>query len=174
MKSQELPGRDTLWFAALLSGAYGSAAIALWFLAIDTMRGDPFFTPSLVGSVLLFGAQPSVDVPIRLDAVALYSMTHLALFVGLGTVATLAAIRWTTLVRRPELLTGGIVLALTVGVLLVGSVILPGLTTAVGIAPMLVGNVGAAIVIAGLIQSTLHPKAERTSIFPRLLDDPAR
>jgi len=174
MKSQESPGRDTLSFAALLSGAYGSATIALWFLVIDTLRGDPFFTPSVVGSALLFGAQPSVELPIRLDAVALYSIAHLALFVGLGTAATLAAARWRALVHRPELLTGTIALALTAGVLVAGSVIVPGLTTAIGIVPMLVGNVGAAIVMAGMIRSALHPKAERMSIFPRLLDAPSR
>ena len=42
----------------------------------------------VVGSALLFGAQPSVELPIRLDAVALYSIAHLALFVGLGTAVT--------------------------------------------------------------------------------------
>lgn len=37
--------RTDVVFASLVSGAWGAAAVALVFLAIDAVRGDPFFTP---------------------------------------------------------------------------------------------------------------------------------
>lgn len=155
MASASPPSRDTLWFSSLLSGAYGSAAIALLFLAVDTVRGDPFATPSLMGSVLLFGASPSGQLPVRLDAVAYFSVVHLALFVALGSAATLLATREATLLQRPFLLVGAIATALTVGVTGLGTVLAPGLLGLIGVAPLLLGNAAAATVMAGMIRSTL-------------------
>jgi hypothetical protein len=67
------------------AGAIGGAMVALFFLAVDALRGVPLFTPSLVGSVLLGGAQPRPDLPVDLVMVALYSLVHGAAFVAFGT-----------------------------------------------------------------------------------------
>jgi hypothetical protein len=158
MKSSARPSRDTLWFASLLSGAYGSAAIALLFLTIDAVRGDPFFTPSLMGSVILMGATPAADLPIRLDAVAYFSIIHLVLFVALGAAATRVAAHPTMLLRPPVFLAVGIAAVLTLGLVLAGTVVFPGLLATMGFGPMLLANVGAAAVMAGFIRSVLAPR----------------
>ena len=43
----------------ILTGIVGAVVVAVWFLVLDFSRGQPFYTPSLLGSALLLGK--SVD-----------------------------------------------------------------------------------------------------------------
>jgi hypothetical protein len=38
-----------------IAGLVGAATIALWFLLVDTLRGHPLYTPSLLGTALFRG-----------------------------------------------------------------------------------------------------------------------
>jgi hypothetical protein len=151
------PSRDRAVFAALLSGAYASAGVALLFLALDAFRGDPFLTPSLLGSTILLGMQPAADLPVRLDMVALYSLVHLAAFVALGAAATVATIRFAALRRSaiglPLLLFG----VLAVGELLV-SAALPGLVDAIGLGRVTLANAAAAWIMGRIVREALEGK----------------
>ena len=40
---------------SLYAGVLGGSAVALFFLVGDLLEGRPFFTPSLIGSVLFHG-----------------------------------------------------------------------------------------------------------------------
>jgi hypothetical protein len=149
------PSRDRTAFAALVSAAYGSAAVALMFLVIDALRGDPFLTPSLMGSTVLLGLEPSRDLPVRLDMVALYSVVHYLAFAALGTAATLLANRLEGLRRSAFALP-----ALLLGVLMAGELIadwalFPGLSRAVGLGWVTAANVVAAGVMGRFIRITL-------------------
>ena len=62
-------------FASILSGAYASAAIALFFLVADALGGRILYTPSLMGQVVLFDTGPADVTAVRLDAFALFSLT---------------------------------------------------------------------------------------------------
>ncbi|MEX2467295.1 MAG: hypothetical protein WD995_10315 [Gemmatimonadota bacterium] len=148
-------GKDTIAFASLLSGAYASAAVALLFLGIDAMRGDPFFTPSLMGSVLLLGSEPSAALPVRLDMVAYYSLMHVVLFSLLGTVFTLACLRVTTLTKRPVIFAGVILGTLTLGMVGLDVAWFPGLVQAIGPVPLVAANLGAAVVMSVFIARAL-------------------
>lgn len=69
----------------LAAGVIGAAIVALWFLAIDAIRGEPFRTPALLGTAFLG----------RTDAVAAvlsYTLVHgLAFLVfGVGIAALVA------------------------------------------------------------------------------------
>ncbi|MCA1791691.1 MAG: hypothetical protein LC667_18120 [Thioalkalivibrio sp.] len=154
-------GKDTIAFASILSGAYASAAVALLFLGIDAMRGDPFFTPSLMGSVALLGSEPSAALPVRIDMVAYYSLMHVVLFSLLGTVFTLACIRYATLAKRPVIFAGVILGALTLGMIGLDLAWFPGLVQAIGPVPLVAANLGAAVVMSVFIARTLAQDANR-------------
>lgn len=157
--------RDRATFAALLSAAYASAAVALLFLVIDAVRGDPFLTPSLMGSVVFLGADPSPDVAVRLDMVALYSLAHLAAFAVLGAAATAMALRNERLRRHGFLLPALIFAALVVGELIVEVVLFPGLVGAVGMGWVTLANAAAALVMGRFIRDALGDED-----LPSLLD----
>ena len=77
-------------FASILSGAYASAAIALFFLVADALGGQILHTPSLMGQVVLFDTAPADVTTVRLDALAIYSVVHLVAFIGIGSLVTRA------------------------------------------------------------------------------------
>lgn len=69
----------------LVAGAIGATGVAAWFLIIDTVAGQPLFTPSALGAVLTgdFSAGSS-DVHLRW--VIGYTMFHFAAFLAVGLI----------------------------------------------------------------------------------------
>lgn len=144
---------NSLLWGSLVSGAYGSAATALMFLLLDGIQGQPLATASMLGGVVLLGADPSAAA-FRLDMVALYSLVHLLAFVGIGAAATTAYQAWPWARSTPVLLSG-LTAALTAGFLLVNSLLYPGLLEVVGMPGLLAGNVAAATAMTWVLRSGL-------------------
>ena len=42
----------------LIAGILGAATIAVWFLIVDSVRGQPFYTPSILGTALFKDGSP--------------------------------------------------------------------------------------------------------------------
>jgi hypothetical protein len=68
----------------IVAGSLGAVAVALWFLAVDLTQGRPLFTPSVLGQIVLLGQRQPVADRILPDAVALYSVFHVAAFILFG------------------------------------------------------------------------------------------
>lgn len=66
----------------VIAGLVGAAVVALWFLALDWIRGDPLRTPELLGSALL---RQAPGIP----AVLHYSVVHGLAFILFGVVGAL-------------------------------------------------------------------------------------
>ncbi len=64
------------------AGLVGAAIVALWFLAIDTIRGEPLRTPKLLAAAFLGQASPGA-------AVFAYTLVHGFAFLAFGIVASL-------------------------------------------------------------------------------------
>lgn len=69
-------------------GILGGLAVALWFLVLDTLAGQPLLTPSLLGQVVLFG-DPTPQAELVFGGIVLYTAFHFLVFVliGMGLVA---------------------------------------------------------------------------------------
>jgi len=74
----------------LVAGLLGAAAVAGWFLVVDTVSGQPFFTPALLGQALLGLGDPST-VDVSFPTVVSYTMVHVLAFVVVGIVSALLA-----------------------------------------------------------------------------------
>jgi hypothetical protein len=140
------PSKADLAYETFYSAALGGLAVALLFLVVDLVAGHPLFTPSLIGSVLFFGADAAAVEGVNFTAMALFTVVHLVGFGILGFVSTL-------LVRTVEEKTGGgfVAPALVLFALLEGGflafadVLLPGVAAVVGHELILLGNALAAI-----------------------------
>jgi len=64
----------------VVAGLIGATAVALWFLIIDTIQGEPLRTPQVL-AVAFLGAEPGAS------AVLLYTLVHGLAFVVFGLVA---------------------------------------------------------------------------------------
>jgi hypothetical protein len=73
-----------------VAGLIGAATIALWFLVVDTLRGHPLHTPSLLGTALFRGrdalASPET-LAISPLMVVLFTLVHGLIFVVIGRIA---------------------------------------------------------------------------------------
>lgn len=76
----------------LVAGAIGATGVAIWFLIIDTVAGEPLLTPSALGAVLA-GDFSSASSEARLPWVIGYTIFHLAAFLVVGLVLSFVAHR---------------------------------------------------------------------------------
>jgi len=75
----------------LIAGLVGAGAVAVWFLVVDIVAGQPFFTPAMLGSAVFWGLRDPALVEISFPAVIGYTLLHVVLFVLAGTVAAALA-----------------------------------------------------------------------------------
>lgn len=78
----------------LFTGMIGAIIVALWFLVLDVSSGRAFYTPALLGTVLLHGAgaaaQGVIAAPLEVAAyTAFHFMAFLAVGLGLSYLMTL-------------------------------------------------------------------------------------
>ncbi|MBI4421071.1 MAG: hypothetical protein HY560_09620, partial [Gemmatimonadetes bacterium] len=63
-----------------IGGLLAGAVVALWFLVVDLISGNPFLTPTVLGSVVF---EQTFAYPSARTVLA-YSVLHFAVFAGLG------------------------------------------------------------------------------------------
>jgi len=68
----------------LLAGLVGGGIVAFWFLLLDTVRGVPFWTPSLLGSVIFRGMSAEEMTSSSAEMVFAYTGVHALLFLVAG------------------------------------------------------------------------------------------
>lgn len=86
---QPSPGPlEDFLYESFFAAAIGGSAVALFFLVVDTLAGRPFFTPSLLGTVLFLGVPAEAATEIRLDMVARYTVVHFVVFGAVGVALT--------------------------------------------------------------------------------------
>jgi len=158
------PQKSDITYAAVFAGALGSATVALLFLAVDGFRGNMFYTPSLLGSVLALGMAPSEVTQIRIDMVALYSIFHLVAFTAVGVVASLVHAMPTREARSLPVLAGGIMAIFSVAVVTTDALLVPGIAQSIGLLPLLLANALAAAAMAWFIHTTLQESGASEAI----------
>src|SRR3989337_2754521 len=74
-----------------VAGLIGAAAVALWFLIVDTVAGRPFFTPAMLGDALFWGQRDPSQVSVAFPTVVGYTMVHVIAFGIVGMIAAFLA-----------------------------------------------------------------------------------
>jgi hypothetical protein len=116
----------------VVAGIIGAAVVAVWFLILDIARGQPFLTPSMVGSVFFLGESVEGASTLNVVMVFAYTGVHGVLFLLAGCVLSWMVAQ---VERNPQF---GLVLLL---LFLLFESVLFGLE--VTIVPSLVGALGA-------------------------------
>jgi len=141
--TKPLPGASAtadLLYDAFYGAAIGGSVIALFFLVVDALAGQPLFTPSLIGTALFSSGEVSLNTPIRLDMVAYFSAVHFATFLALGgAISTMC--RWTGLSQsNPVYVTIATFLILTGVFLLASALFMEGVGSVIGLGKILAAN----------------------------------
>lgn len=142
----------------VLAGILGACVVALWFLVLDLVtRGVPFYTPSLLGSIIFGGMDVSEVSEQNGAAIFAYTGLHGILFLAAGT-----ALAWmfTQFERNPQFGMVLLLLFITFEAILwgVGVSLVPALAGAVGAWAILFANVASAAAMFAFLLGR-HPQA---------------
>src|SRR5260370_16723779 len=74
-----------------IAGCIGAAVVAAWFLVVDSINGQPLFTPAMLGSAVFWGAHDPSAVVIEPARIFGYTMIHVSAFVVVGCIAAALA-----------------------------------------------------------------------------------
>lgn len=81
-----------------VAGLIGAGAVALWFLLVDIINAQPFFTPKMLGGALFWGLRDPAQVNAVFTTgeqiyatVVGYTMVHVIAFVVVGVIAAALA-----------------------------------------------------------------------------------
>src|SRR5690348_11938853 len=91
----------------MIAGLIGGAAIAIWFLIIDSIAGQPFRTPAALGNGLLDVLGPADATDSKTAFVLVYTVFHFGAFMFVGLLASLIV---QLAKREPSILLGFVVL----------------------------------------------------------------
>lgn len=138
---------QTVWSIAengVVAGMIGASVVAVWFLVLDLVtRGLPFFTPSLLGSIIFAGMTAEQVTGLSGGAIFAYTGLHGILFLSAGI-----ALAWmfAQFERNPQ---AGLILLLLFALFEailwgIGVSMIPALAGVVGTWAILIANVASA------------------------------
>ena len=159
--SPQSPGAEApnVYAEGILAGLVGAGTIALWFLVLDTIRGRPFYTPTVLGTALFRGGaalSAPEQVPASLDLVLSFTWVHVLAFLLIGV----AAARLIALAERDPDFGFGVVLLFVVfefAFVLVSLAFAEPILHALAWQAVLVGNLLAAAAMAAVFR-VRHPQ----------------
>ncbi len=144
-------GADRLYQEGLIAGLLGAATIAIWFLILDTLRGRPLQTPTILGTAIFGGGLASPTTPpVSLEMVTLYTWVHGLVFCVIGGVAS----RLLAIAERQPNVGFGVMLLFVVfefGFLLVTMIFAESVFQALSWWAILVGNLLAAVAMGAYL-----------------------
>jgi len=73
----------------LFAGVIGALTVALFFLIVDTLQGQPLFTPSLLGTVLFTDTPAAQVTEVNIPMMFAYTGVHMLLFLIAGLAAAI-------------------------------------------------------------------------------------
>ncbi len=157
---------NDILYETFYSGAIGGSALALLFLLSDSAQGHPLFTPSVLGSTLLFRVPLQAAPATSLGAVALFSVIHFALFGVLGLVGSLLVRGLEAHERHTVWVTLVLFGIMEAGALLPLRVALPELAALLGYTRVSIINLATAATMVGFlhyahrVEDAAHGKVE--------------
>jgi hypothetical protein len=148
------------WYAdGVISGAFGAAAVALFFLIVDLVGGHPLFTPNALGTSLFLGQAVTPDSPIVPVLVVGYTAVHVGFFVGFGVIAAFEVLSRRRIPPTDAgtlLLTAALFVAFEISFLAMAQLFAPHLTGVLGVGRVALANAVAAFAMAKYLLTRLR------------------
>ena len=133
--------------------------LGLFFLLVDVVAGQPFYTPTLMGSVMFLGMSPEAVTEVRLDLVAYVTMLHMVAFGGLGIAFSVLVYEAEMHSHHPLRVVALLLLVIEGGFLISANVFMPSGVSTIGFGRILVGNLMTATAMAVFMLRRHDPEA---------------
>ncbi len=141
----------------VIAGTIGATCVAAWFFVVDLVRGQPLYTPALLGHGVLTLLRPTPDwASSTVLVILVYTILHYLAFMAVGVLAAVM-VGWAR--REPSVLIGFVILFAAVEVGFYGAVAVLDQATPLGNLAwyqVMIGNLIASIGM-GLYLWRVHP-----------------
>jgi len=77
----------SMWKEGIIAGLLGAAGVAVWFLVVDLIRGEPLWTPATLGSATFSVLGKGIDWGTTQYVIA-YTTVHVAVFLLIGLIVS--------------------------------------------------------------------------------------
>ena len=140
----------------LVAGLIGAVTVAVWFLIVDFVLREPFYTPAALASMLFQGGHAPQAVEIGLEPVLGYTLVHFAFFILFGVMVSALVAQ---VEKFPPLILGLLIVFVVFEVFFIAMVAMLGRWLLQELAwwSILVGNVLAAAAMSTYLWKT-HPR----------------
>lgn len=81
---------SSVYGEGIVAGLLGAATIAVWFLIVDTINGQPLHTPTVLGTALFRGGaglDHPETLPVSYEMVMAFTWVHALVFAAIGGIA---------------------------------------------------------------------------------------
>jgi len=127
-------------YDSFYSGAIGGSTVALAFLAFDLLQGRPFFTPSVLSTVLFTDLTAVQVTEVRLDMVAYATVIHFVAFAALGIASSALVVNVKAFRDHSVLLMLLLFVLMEIGFHLGAFIVAPDLIDVIGTGRIMVAN----------------------------------
>jgi hypothetical protein len=69
-------------------GLLGAVTIAVFFLLLDTLQGRPFYTPNVLGQIMILGQVRPDPTQLDFGSILIYTVVHFSVFALFGIFVT--------------------------------------------------------------------------------------
>lgn len=81
------PAERSVMREGIVAGLIGASVVAVWFLVFDTLRGQPFLTPGLLGAFVFYGVNTPIGLTPAFWPILGYTVLHGLAFIAFGIMA---------------------------------------------------------------------------------------
>jgi hypothetical protein len=143
----------------IVTGLWGAAAVAVWFLLLDVLLRRPLYTPAALGGAFLLGSSQGGEVSVNLGVIAAYTVAHTGAFIVAGIILVAVA---EVVERTPQFLLLATMFCILLEALVVAALALGAewVLGTLGLWSVVVGNVLAVCAMGWYIWRT-HPVLRR-------------
>ena len=154
--------KEVSWILrGLVTGVVGASAVAVFFLIQDLLRGQPFWTPSALGSALILGRSVAPGDPVQPSLVVAYSAAHATVFIAAGLFAAFAladaSVRQVRKGALTIMMAGTLFTAFAIAFLLFAAVFGSQVAIQLGAGNVAFSNLAAAAAMAVVLVYFQHP-----------------
>lgn len=80
-------GQRSVLREGIVAGLIGAIVVAVWFLLVDLVRGQPLQTPAFLGAALFYGVNNPIGLEIAAGPIIGYTLVHGLAFLAFGIIA---------------------------------------------------------------------------------------
>ena len=145
-------------FDAFCTAGIAGSVTALFFLLVDVVRGIPFFTTTVVGTLVFEGSEAGTITTVNMGLVPALAMVHFLVFGLLGVAISITVHEVEMRASHPAVVLGAIFILAQLAFVAVAALYLQPVLSRIGLWPVVVGNLVTCAAVGAFLLAHHRPQ----------------